>query len=209
MDCGRPSPSKTAGRNDEADFVGFEVAKMAIIRKTVFAPDLLSPAEASQLGLLVSWWGYVEYQAAVIIRLACHKRMRREDQWLLLAGAPINVLCEILRTLAFEQQTPWVHDSALREDLRQVAQDLQYAALIRSEYVHAVYGFADNDYSRRVRHDFKPIGHRTEPGYERISADVLSARVDEAKALWQRAETLTKRMKSRVRPRKPVRGTRS
>jgi hypothetical protein len=158
---------------------------MPITRPTKFSPDSLSRDEFAVLGRLIAWWGYLEYQIGVIVRVSCLK-MSKEEQWLLLIGAEIKSLCGYLRTLAFSDH--WIKDKAIRDDMDQFAKDLQDQAENRHAYVHALFGYVDDKPHQRVRHSFKPKGHRVNPGFEKISAASLKKMADDAQALWIRAQ---------------------
>jgi hypothetical protein len=72
---------------------------------------------------------------------------------------------------------------------------LQKKADIRNNHVHGVFGYVDDKPEQRVRHSFKPKGHRVNPGFERISEASLKKMADDAQALWNRAEDLSNRIK--------------
>lgn len=166
---------------------------MPIIRPTKFAPHSLSREEFAELGRMVAWWGYVEYQAAVIIRVSCFK-LSREEQWLLLGGAGIASLSGYLRTLAHSDF--WIKDKGITDDIAAFADDVQKAAQKRNDYVHGVFGYVDNNPAQRVRISFRPRHHRTHPDSYPISESILKTLADDAEALWNRAEDLSNRIKA-------------
>jgi len=176
---------------------------MPILRPMTFAPDSLSKGEREQLGRLVAWWGYVEYQAMVIVRVCCEK-MTKEDMWLILVGAEVNALSSMLRTIAFSDH--WIQDKTLRDRIGAFAGTLQNNAEKRNNHIHAVYGHVNNNVKKRVRHSFKPKGHRATPSFELVSAASLKRMANEAQALWQTAQNLSDDLKAYMAKRKASRG---
>ena len=165
---------------------------MPIKRRFNFDPASLSPEEQQQLGRLVSWWGYLEYQAAVLVRV-CSNGMSKEDMWLSLIGSEVRTLTKMLRALAFTDH--WIKDRSFREEIDLFADDFEKAATDRNVHVHGVYGYVENNQARRVRFSFTPRGHRATPGFVRLDEAQLTGLADKAEELLRRAQDLTDRLK--------------
>lgn len=50
-----------------------------------------------QVGRIAAWWGYVEYQIGVMIRVSCSK-LSKEEQWLLVQGSNVEACAESCAT---------------------------------------------------------------------------------------------------------------
>ncbi len=169
---------------------------MPLDQRGHFAPNALSPDELQQLGRITALWGYIEYQATVILRV-CTGRMSKEDMWLIMVGTEVRALAKMLKAAA--ETDHWVKDEPLRKEIAVFADRMESHSRGRNAHVHAVYGYVGDDKSKRGRYNFKPKRDRSTPKFERITAAGIKDIADAAERLLREGIDLTNRLKDHMK----------
>jgi len=153
--------------------------------------DLPAPYCAC-VGEIAARWNWLEHQLGVLIREGFD--LDKQEGRVLVNGMPLRVKTPILRVLALK----WITDPVLRDDLRRFAADCQKQNDPRDEYVHGLWvhpamdpqqiGLMARKSGDNAAHaEFRPVQLAD---MQKIAADL--------KALQERAEKLTSRMKGQV-----------
>lgn len=158
----------------------------------IYAVDDLPTDILAGIGKIIAWWGYLQFQLGVIIRVAT--KLSRDTGNVLTIGPDLSALCRIINTLADSDH--WIKDENIRKDLSKLAKDVRDKSTKRNDYAHGVFGFSDNDQKVLVRHLFKKPQHKITPGTEKLTQHDLQIVIDEARDLWIRAQDLTHRLKA-------------
>ncbi|MDP4028527.1 MAG: hypothetical protein Q8P42_06110 [Gallionella sp.] len=165
---------------------------MSKIVPKIYAVDDIPTDILASIGKIIAWWGYLQFQLGVIIRIAT--KLSRGTGNVLTIGADLSSLCRIITTLADSDH--WIKDENIRKDLAKFADDVRRKSTRRNDYAHGVFGFSDDDQNVLVRHLFKQSQHKVTPGIEKLTQHDLQIVIDEARDLWNRAQDLTHRLKS-------------
>jgi hypothetical protein len=147
------------------------------------------------IGELITQWSYVSFQIGVIIRVGFG--LAPDTGFALLSTTDLQPLCRALRTLAGSDK--WIPAAALREELKQLADDVQRKKDRRHDFAHGVFGLAKNKDGRAVfvRYRFGDVRERRKSlASEIVTTDLLRDLADEAYDLGRRAQDLTVHLKA-------------
>ena len=170
-----------------------EASAMTKTVPKIFAVDDLPADILARIGKIVAWWGYLQFQLGVIIRVAT--KLPRDTGNVLTIGPDLGALCGIIKTLAHSDH--WIKDESIRNELVKLANDVRDKSAKRNDYAHGVFGFSDDDQKVFVLHLLKKHpSHRITPGTQVLNQAFLDQTVDEARDLWSRAQDLTDRLKA-------------
>ena len=161
-------------------------------RKPKYLIDDLPPDILAGIGLIIAWWGYLQLQLGVIIREAA--KLEVETGFALTIGPDVVDLCKMIQSLAGTDH--WIKDPVLRADMEKLRKDVLNKSSHRNEYAHGTFGYSGEDPKRYVRHLFSTPAQRIQPGEEPMTPESLTLISDEARALWQRAQDITHRLKA-------------
>lgn len=163
--------------------------------KTQFAQKDEIPSELyAGIGEIVARWGYLQFQLGVIVRVSLE--LTKDVGRVVTARMEVWQLCEALKTVSKTDR--WIKDADLRETIRKFAGDVLNAAEIRNEYAHGVFGCTAEEPRQFGRFLFKEPQHKVTPGFEVMTPETLKARADEARALWDRAQAITRKLKGKA-----------
>src|SRR5262245_41082421 len=99
--------------------------------------------------MIVSRWGYLQYQLGVIIRVAMG--LKDDKGRVLTGGMEVGVLLGVLRTIANEKNDAYVKNPKMRALIRTFVDDVQNASINRNDYAHGVFGYTDETPPRFAR----------------------------------------------------------
>ena len=156
-----------------------------------FDVDRLPADILSGIGLIIGWWGYLQFQLGVIIR----KAMKLQDDTgrVLTYGPDLSVLCNIIDTVTHSDH--WIKDKGIRDDLKKLIKDVRDNSEKRNDYAHGMFGY-DEKKNVFIRHLLKTPAHRVTPGTEEMTVDSLGEVSDEARNLWSQAHGITGRLRT-------------
>jgi hypothetical protein len=159
----------------------------------IFAVDDIPPDILARIGKIIAWWGYLQFQLGVIIRVAT--KLPRDTGNVLTIGPDLGALCGILRTLAHSDH--WIKDESIRKEIFKLADNVRDKSTKRNDYAHGVFGFSGDDQKEFVLHLLKKHpSHRVTPGKQILTPAILEQDVEEVRDLWSRAQDLTHKLKA-------------
>lgn len=169
-------------------------ARKLPIRKTGFSAENVPAEIKAGIGELITQWSYVAFQVGAIVRVGFG--MERDTGFALLSGADLQPLCRTLRTLAGSNR--WISDTNLRNEIMQLANDIQCKKDRRHDFAHGVFGLNEsNGKAVFVRYRFGDLAQqRKKPASEIVTAELLQDLADEAYDLGRRAQDLTVQLKA-------------
>lgn len=169
-------------------------ARKALIRKSGFSAENVPDEIKTGIGELITQWSYVAFQLGVIIRVGF--KIERDAGFALLFGSDLQPLCRALRTLA--ESKKWIPDAALRQDIKQLAADIQHKKDRRHDFAHGVFGLNEDMSGKAVfvRYRFSDLKQQqNKPASEIVTPEILRVLADEAYDLGRRAQDLTVKLK--------------
>ena len=144
------------------------------------------------IGEIAARWNWLEHQLGVLIREGFD--LDKQEGRVLVNGMPLKVKTQILRVLALK----WITDLGLRDDLRRFAADCQKQSDPRDEYVHGLWVHPAKE-PRKIGIMVKKAGeHSVEPEFRPVQLADMQKIAADLKALQERAQKLTSRMKGQV-----------
>lgn len=161
------------------------------ITKNTHPIDEIPPDTFAEIGKIVAWWGYLQFQLGAIIREISN--LPKDTGRVLTVGPDLSVLCNIIRT--FTKSDHWIKDENIRADLEKLAKDVRDKSSDRNDYAHGVFGYGENP-NEFVRFLMKQPEHRIKPYAEPLKVDDLKKIANDARGLWIRAQDITERLKS-------------
>jgi len=154
------------------------------------AVDLMPQDILAEIGKIIAWWGYIQFQLGVIIREIAE--IPKDTGRVLTIGPDIIPLCKMLST--FTENDRWVKEKSLRESIRKFANEVQNKADHRNDYAHGIFGYDDKKRCF-VRHLMKTRSNRIQPQIEAIKVEDLKKYSGEARVLWEEAEKIIRALK--------------
>lgn len=166
------------------------------VRPSGFSAENIPVEIKTAIGELITQWSYVAFQLGVIIRVSLS--LDRDAGFALLSGADLQPLCKTLRTIA--KSSKWLSDQKLKDDLLDLANDVQSKKDRRHDFAHGVFGLEPDQNGKAMLVRYRLGDHaqrrKTLP-YEVVTEDLLLTLADEAYDLGRRAQNLTQRLKGR------------
>jgi hypothetical protein len=144
------------------------------------------------IGEIAARWNWLEHQLGVLIREGFD--LDKQEGRVLVNGMPLKVKTPILRVLALK----WITDLVLQEDLRRFAADCQKQNDPRDEYVHGLWVQPSVDPKQIGLMVKKPGDSGANPDFRPVKLADMQKIAADLKALQERAEKLTSRMKGLV-----------
>jgi hypothetical protein len=164
------------------------------INAAVFAQrDEIPPELYAGIGEIIARWGYLQFQLGVIVRVSLG--LKKDVGRVMTARMEVWQLCEALKTVSKIDR--WIKDAELRETVRKFAGDVLNAAEIRNDYAHGVFGYTEEKPPQFGRFLFKEPEHKVTPGFEILTPETLKVQANEARALWDRAQAITRKLKGK------------
>ncbi len=144
------------------------------------------------IGEIAARWNWLEHQLGVLIREGFD--LDKQEGRILVNGMQLKVKTQILRVLALK----WITDLGLRDDLRRLAADCQKQNDPRYEYVHGLWVHPAMD-PKKIGMMVKKSGeHSVESEFRQVQLAEMQKIAADLKALQERAQKLTSRMKGQV-----------
>lgn len=144
------------------------------------------------IGEIASRWNWLEHQLGVLIREGFD--LDKQEGRALVNGMPLKAKTRILRVLALK----WITNLALRDELRQFAADCQKQNDPRDEHVHGLWVHPATEPATVGLMVKKPGDGGGNPEFKPVPLGELRRIAAELKALQERAQKLTIRMKGQV-----------
>lgn len=144
------------------------------------------------IGEIAARWNWLEHQLGVLIREGFD--LDKQEGRVLMNGMPLKVKTPILRVLALK----WITDLALRDDLRRFAADCQKQNDPRNEFVQGLWVHPVAEPTRVGLMVRKPGESNINPEFKPVQLGEMQKIAADLKALQERAQKLTDRMKGQV-----------
>ena len=157
-----------------------------------FNIEKIDPSILAEIGKIIAWWGYLQFQLGVIIREATISP--QDVGYLLTIGSDTADLCKMVKNIS--KTSRWINDSGIRKDLHKLAGGILAASGHRNEYAHGVFGFSKTGPSNFVRHHLKVVDDKVFLAEEVLTVKTLQIISGEARELWYRAQDITHRLKN-------------
>jgi hypothetical protein len=158
-----------------------------------FDIDKILPEILAEIGRIIAWWGYLQFQIGVIIREST--RLSKDVGFLVTIGPNLVDLCKAAKKITVSSH--WVKDESIRSDLRILLGDIQRAAETRNAYAHGVFGFQKGTQDVFVRYFLDAKPECVSLSEEVLTIESLRKVSDQARGLWSRAQDITHRLKAR------------
>lgn len=179
---------------DDGDhtIVGTALSSSQLIRFQL-QPVVDLPADyCACVGEIAARWNWLEHQLGVLVREGFD--LDKQEGRVLMNGMPLKVKTSILRVLALK----WITDLVLRDDLRRFATDCQKQNDPRNEHVQGLWVRPAMDPARIGLMVRKPGESNINPEFKPVAIGEMKKIAAELKALQERAQNLTVRMKGQV-----------
>src|SRR6185503_18403432 len=179
---------------DDGDhtIVGRTITASQAIRFELQTVENLPADYCACIGEIAARWNWLEHQLGVLIREGFD--LDKQEGRVLVNEMPLKVKTSILRVLALK----WITDAGLRDDLRRFAADCQKQHDPRNEYVHGLWVHPATETKKLGIMVKKAGAHGGDPEFRPVQLAEMQKIAADLKALQERAQKLTSRMKGQV-----------